>query len=103
MFWNLIGNNHWPLKTPDVVHGQPSTEEKSQCLFVVQVSEVGNDQKRLKMVQNVNTSFHDEIEEGLLEVILINEEFYPPVSAIWIWFVWKFYVRLISSLDFLYT
>ena len=34
----------------------------------------------LKMVQNVNKSFHQDIEEGLIEVILVNETFYPSVN-----------------------
>ena len=36
--------------------------------------------KGLKMVQNVNKSFHQDIEEGLIEVILVNETFYPSVN-----------------------
>ena len=32
------------------------------------------------MVQNVNKSFHQDIEEGLIEVILVNETFYPSVN-----------------------
>ena len=36
--------------------------------------------KGLKIVQNVNKSFHQDIEEGLIEVILVNETFYPSVN-----------------------
>ena len=32
------------------------------------------------MVQNVNKSFHQDIEEGLIEVILVNDSFYPSVN-----------------------
>ena len=58
-------------------------DEKSECLFVIQVAEVGNDhgasKKGLKMVESVNKSFHRDIDEGLVEVILVNEKFYPSV------------------------
>ena len=57
-------------------------DEKSECLFVIQVAEVGNDhasKKGLKMIENVNKSFHRDIDEGLVEVILVNEKFYPSV------------------------
>ena len=55
--------------------------ERSQCLFVIQVAEV-NVSKAWKMMDRINKSLHSDIQDGLIEVILMDATFYPTISTI---------------------
>ena len=55
--------------------------EESQCQFVIQISEV-NESKALQMIDTLNKTFHSDIQEGLIEVILIDTLYYPTISTV---------------------
>ena len=55
--------------------------EESQCQFVIQISEV-NESKALRMIDTLNKTFHSDIQEGLIEVILIDTLYYPTISTV---------------------
>ena len=55
--------------------------EESQCQFVIQISEV-NESKALRMIDTLNKTFHMDIQEGLIEVILIDTLYYPTISTV---------------------
>ena len=55
--------------------------QKSECQFVIQISEV-NDSKAILLIDTLNKTFHTDIENGLIEVILIDTSYYPTISTV---------------------
>ena len=55
--------------------------QKSECQFVIQISEV-NDSKAILLIDTLNKTFHSDIQEGLIEVILIDTLYYPTISTV---------------------
>ena len=55
--------------------------QKSECQFVIQISEV-NDSKAIPLIDTLNKTFHTDIENGLIEVILIDTSYYPTISTV---------------------
>jgi alpha-1,3-mannosylglycoprotein beta-1,4-N-acetylglucosaminyltransferase A/B len=54
--------------------------EKKECLFIILVAEV-NERKALMIVKRINQTYISEIESGLVEVMVVNKDYYPSVST----------------------
>ena len=57
-----------------------SKSEKTESLFVILVAEL-IEEKAEKILYKVNETFSQEIQNGLIEVIQIDPQFYPTIST----------------------
>ena len=73
------GSKSYLIDTLKSLTSKLKNEERVQCLFVIQVSDC-IPQKGMEIVRKINATFYADIENGLIEVTLVDPDFYPPIS-----------------------